>query len=88
MITIEHDIPLPTNASAPRYPWASMKPGDSFTVQGALARNAARSSFTKYYWKNKNRQTPRLKIVTRHEGGGVYRIWIVDLQTMREAAKA
>jgi hypothetical protein len=49
-IDIDKDIPPPDTRSRkdPLYPWLSMKPGDSFVVEGRTLAAAARGSFRRY----------------------------------------
>jgi hypothetical protein len=49
-IAIDTDIPPPVTKSRkdPLYPWLSMKPGDSFVVEGRTLAAAARGSFRRY----------------------------------------
>jgi len=76
--TIDHDIPVPASKDPDdfRFPWAQMKPGDSFVVEGHEARNSARSSFAQYRKRHLNKHNQLLTLVTRSIGNGQYRCWI------------
>lgn len=47
---VERNVPPPTGRprSEPVYPWLTMSPGDSFTVEDRVAAASARGSFYRY----------------------------------------
>jgi hypothetical protein len=80
-IAIETDVPPPTNKSRkdPLYPWLSMKPGDSFLVQGRTSAAAARGSFRRY---QKMGLVPQDWTVAQRTDDNYLsvRLWIVERQ--------
>ena len=80
-INVEQGHPLPDDHFKNRFPWETMKHGDSFTVRGNSARNSARASFHKYSKKYLNQHNVLLVLVTKQVGPDLYRIW------MKEAGK-
>lgn len=59
MYTIDRNIPIPTNAvrrgRSTIYPWADMKPGDSFLVRDSKKGNSIRVNAFKQSRKGKAR---------------------------------
>lgn len=47
---VESDVPPPMGKPRcePTYPWLTMRPGDSFTVEDRVAAASARGSFYRY----------------------------------------
>ena len=77
-IEITPAIPVPAAASARKYPWPTMKDGDSFMVQGPKARKSAMTSFD--FYKRTREAAGYLvpfKLVTRSMGDGRYRLWLI-----------
>lgn len=71
MIKVDKGVPLPELqgwGKSPKYPWASMKVGDSFFVPGK-AQNAVSSCVGGHM-----RRHPGEHYTTRKEGDGV-RVW-------------
>ena len=77
-LIVEDNIPLPASATSPKFPWATMKPGESFTVQGTSERNRAHASFRIFRQAHFNEHNILLKIVTRKIGADSYRVWLVE----------
>lgn len=77
-IEITAAVPVPVSAKARKYPWPTMKDGDSFVVQGPRARKSALTSFDFY---KRSREAAGgiypFKLVTRSVGGGQYRLWLI-----------
>jgi hypothetical protein len=69
---IEKGVPLPTSATARKYPYREMHPNDSFFVPGATT-----GKFNPCVFATRN---PGWKFVTRAEKGGV-RVWCVARPT-------
>lgn len=78
---IKPAIPIPPALSARKYPWPTMRDGDSFEVEGAKARKSAMTSFDAY---KRTRQAAGhvvpFKLVTRSMGGGRYRLWLIHTE--------
>ena len=77
-ITVERGHPLPDDHFKNRFPWADMKPGDSFTIRGNSNRNSARASFHKYSKKYLNTHNVLLILVTKQIGPDLYRLWVIE----------
>ena len=84
-IEIDKDIPPPTAKSRkdPLYPWLTMKPGDSFVVEGRTLASAARGSFRRY--QRIGLIPPELTVAQRAEDGypadqlrPPIRLWLVE----------
>ena len=78
-LTIEHDIPVPSDPDDFRYPWPQMKPGDSVTVRGIDRRNAARSSFYQYNKRRMRKGGNPLFLKTKTVGPNLFRLWVLDV---------
>lgn len=77
-ITIEDNVPLPAKAKSPKFPWAVMKHGDSFVVEGSINRNRAHASFRAYRKAYVQEHNVLLKIITRQIEPDVYRVWLME----------
>lgn len=81
-IAIDTDIPPPVTKSRkdPLYPWLSMKPGDSFVVEGRTLAAAARGSFRRY--QKMGLIPPELTVAQRTEEqyptDQSVRLWLVE----------
>lgn len=81
-IAIDTDIPPPVTKSRkdPLYPWLSMKPGDSFVVEGRTLAAAARGSFRRY--QKMGLIPPELTVAQRTEeqypDDQSVRLWLVE----------
>ena len=81
-IDIDKDIPPPTTKSRkdPLYPWLSMKPGDSFVVEGRTLSSAARGSFRRYQRMGLISQdlTVAQRAEDRYPNDQSIRLWLVE----------
>lgn len=69
---ISSDVPLPITLRRTRWPWASMKVGDSFLVQDIGDRGSIASAAS-YYGK----RHPGFKVTIRKVEGGL-RVWRIE----------
>jgi hypothetical protein len=69
-VTIEHDIPVP-EVSSRKWPFATMKPGDSFLVPNEY-RSAAQSAMS-WFGKRNN-----MKFCSRKIDDRSFRIWRIE----------
>lgn len=92
MVQIETDVPFTTTtplrySSFPRkWPWTTMKPGDSFTVTTYAAMASARNSFQMHRKTIHCKIPPTWFVATKKISGtrmdGVYRLWLLDKKTL------
>ncbi len=68
--TIEHDVPIP-EVNSHKWPFASMKPGDSFLVPNEY-RSAAQSAMSWFGRRN------NMKFCSRKIDGKCFRIWRIE----------
>ena len=72
---VDKKVPIP-NDRDDRYPWATMKPGDSFLMKDMKLARGVYSSFGQFQRIHKKQLD--LRVVKRKVEGG-YRIWLVKL---------
>ena len=88
MITIEKNIPFRSDkpildGNYPRkWPWPTMKPGDSFVVTTFAVMHSARRSFYAHRDTVNTKVPPSWFVTTQKISGsrkdGVYRLWLFD----------
>jgi hypothetical protein len=79
MPEVQRNVPMPKvrPRHLPLYPWLTMKPGDSFTVQDRTAAAAARGSFDRY--KRMGKLPANVKCVQHtEEGSDEIRLWLTE----------
>lgn len=66
-------MPMPKNnkGKPPKYPWATLKVGDSFYIEGAQKKHGVYSCLASY---NRNKAKSPIAITIKQEGDGV-RVW-------------
>jgi hypothetical protein len=90
MVEIEKNIPFPVTTGIPhrysgfprKWPWPTMKPGDSFTVTTYAVMASARNSFRMHRETVHCKIPPAWFVATKKLSGnranGVYRLWLLD----------
>jgi hypothetical protein len=77
---IEDHVPVPVRSNGShlrvRYPFAEMKPGQSFAVPNKATRNSAMRSAATFI-----RNHPETAFISRAEHDGGYRIWCAAVHT-------
>lgn len=79
MPEVQSNVPMPKvrPRHLPLYPWLTMKPGDSFTVQGRVAAAAARGSFDRY--KRMGKIPANWKCIQHTDGDSEdIRLWLTE----------
>lgn len=75
---VDRDVPPPVGRtkSDAFYPWLTMKPGDSFTVEDRVAAASARGSF--YRYQRMGKISKSWSVVQRvAEDGRTVRLWLM-----------
>lgn len=75
-LPVQRSVPPPAPAkNAPKYPWPTMKPGDSFLVVDRIEAASARSSFARYVRLGR---IPAWYYVTQRVEGAYIRLWMME----------
>ena len=83
--TVESSVPYKKNSERPSYsrytrkwPWHTMKPGDSFVVTTLREAKSAHNSFQSYRNTRTTRIYPSWFASMSKQDDGTYRMWLLD----------